>query len=425
MERPMITPRATLATAMGAVVALTVVLSGCGKPEAEPPAAPADSEIQLPADLSGTGPGTVKSAAKLPTVDRRILKVSSTAARIVYESQSGVDESPQLVSGSVFAPMGEPPANGWPIIAFGHGTNGVTSDCAPSLSPNLLGISEVVATLVRLGYVVVLPDYQGLGMDNSYHPYLDASTEGYNMIDAVRAARKVIPQTSDNWMAVGLSQGGQAAWAANELNGGYGAGLNIVGSVSVAPAADITGLADAAVQGPMTLEQASAYIWLLYALKKQYPDLNLDDYRRGIVKEKWDLFTACIDHDWQERLDLGKKITRDDLRPATPEAADRLRGYLQRRALPKFPASAPMMILYGDQDQLVTPAWTAGAIRRACAMGDTITSYVAAGRGHTDIDPGVSVFWIKQRFDGAPADNTCNRPDNPSVQVGQTPWYSQ
>ena len=81
-------------------------------------------------------------------------------------------------------------------------------------------------------YAVVASDYQGLGKDGTYHPYLDATTEGQNLIDSVRAARKLVPDASTRWAAFGGSQGGQAAWAANELAGGYAPELQLVGTAS-------------------------------------------------------------------------------------------------------------------------------------------------------------------------------------------------
>ncbi len=417
--------RSTRIAAIGAVALVLLGLTGCASsaPAAGPPA---QTAIRLPADYGGTGPGTLKSAVKLDTVDRRIVKVSSVAARVVYESRSGVDGSSQLVSGTVFAPVGDPPPGGWPVIAFGHGTTGVQEQCAPSMSVSLLGASEVVAMLVRLGYVVTLTDYQGLGLDGTYHPYLDSTTEGFNIIDSVRAARKVVKGASDRYVAVGLSQGGQGSWAANELSANYGQGLDLIGSVSVSPAADISGLADEAANGTLTLEQVSAYIWVLEALKRAHPDLNLDDYRRGIVEDKWDIFTSCATDKVNERLELSKQITPDDLRPATPQATDVLRNYLQQMSLPKSRAAAPMLVLFGDRDQVVNPEWTESAIRRACDMGDVVTAFVAVGRGHTDIDPGTALTWITQRFDNSAEPlNTCDVEGGPAVKIGQVPWYAE
>ena len=101
------------------------------------------------------------------------------------------------------------------MIALGHGTTGIDEPCAPSLSESLLGLSTPVAGFVLNGYAVALPDYQGLG-SAGVHPYTDARTAGLNMIDSVRALRHTFKNVSNRWAAVGGSQGGGAAWAADE-----------------------------------------------------------------------------------------------------------------------------------------------------------------------------------------------------------------
>jgi dienelactone hydrolase len=422
------TSRSTLAV-VAAIAVCVPLLGGCGQSERPtPPPTNAESSmagVPVEADLSGSGPGTLTSAETLATVDRRILKVTSLAARVVFESTSGIDGSPQLVSGSVFVPKGNPPAGGWPIVAVGHGTTGVQHDCGPSLWPNLLGAADPVATLVIAGYMVTMPDYQGLGMDRTYHPYLDSTTVGYNLIDAVRAARKVVPAASDRWLAFGSSQGGQAAWAANELAPAYGEGLELLGAVSVAPAADVAGLADSAAAGTLTLEQGSALQWVLVALKEEHPELNLDDYRRGVVADKWDILSACAGPLVAQRTDIPKEVTPDDLRPATEEAVTRLRDYLAKMSLPKTRTAAPMLIVYGELDKVVLPQWTDAAVRRACSLGDVIEAYLVPGRGHDDIDGAVAIGWIAQRFAGVEARNSCDVDDGPTLPLSPKPWYEE
>jgi pimeloyl-ACP methyl ester carboxylesterase len=413
-----------------AVIATSLpLLGGCAQPSkpAPPPATGFEAASGLPVDgdFSGLGTGTLKSARTLPTVDRRILKVTSLAARIEYESKSGIDGASHVVSGSVFVPKGAPPAGGWPIVAMGHGTTGIQQECGPSLWPNLLGAAEPVATLVNLGFLVTLPDYQGLGMDGSYHPYLDATTVGYNMIDAVKAARKLVPSASDRWLAFGSSQGGQAAWAANELAGEYGTGMQLVGSASVSPAANVMGLADSAAAGDLTPEQASALQWVLVALKEEHPDLNLDDYRRGIVEKKWDVLSACSGPLVAQRTDITNEVTPDDLRPSTEEATNQLREYLGRMGLPKARATAPMLVLFGDLDKVVAPQWTSDALRRACELGSVIEAYSVPGRGHDDIDGAVALGWVNQRFAGEEPKDSCTAAGGPVLPLPNKQWYEE
>ncbi|MDT5196532.1 MAG: hypothetical protein QOH20_3286, partial [Mycobacterium sp.] len=98
---------------------------------APPPAPAAASGVPLKGDFSGSGAGTLLSARTMPTLDRRLWEVTSLAARITYASTNAFDGTTQ-VSGTVVVPQGTPPSGGWPIVAYGHSTTGIQSDCAPS-----------------------------------------------------------------------------------------------------------------------------------------------------------------------------------------------------------------------------------------------------------------------------------------------------
>jgi hypothetical protein len=107
---------------------------------------------------------------------------------------------------------------GWPVLSFEHGTIGIEKKRGPSLAPDLFTHLRYVKVLTKFGYAVALADHQGLGV-TGIHPYLDSRTAGLNMIDAVRALRRAFPDVSDRWVPVGDSQGGGAAWAADEQAG--------------------------------------------------------------------------------------------------------------------------------------------------------------------------------------------------------------
>lgn len=67
--------------------------------------------------------------------------------------------APTVVSGSVFTPLGEPPTDGWPVVAIGHGTVGIDGPCGPSLSPWLQGALSFVAPLIAKGFAVSVADF--------------------------------------------------------------------------------------------------------------------------------------------------------------------------------------------------------------------------------------------------------------------------
>ncbi|BBY79694.1 putative lipase [Mycolicibacterium pulveris] len=396
----------------GLVFAAGAIVSGCADhTSAQAPSAMTGMRLDADYSAAGEAPGALSEAHSFPTIDRRLRALSSLAARVEYTSTSGITGGLTQVSGSVFVPKGEPPEGGWPIVVYAHATTGIESDCAPSLSPTLLGTSNVVTALVNAGFVVTVPDYQGLGVDSGddggYHPYLDSTTAGYNVIDSVKAARHLVPEASERWVAIGVSQGGQATWAANELAASYGAGLALLGTVSVSPAADITGFADAAAGGQLTAEQMPALVVLLETLHRAYPDFPLDDYRRGFVKDNWDTLIACDGPEAAERAGLTLQLSGADLVPSTPQALDTLRAHLQRMSLPQHPTSAPMLVLFGGEDALVPQAWTEHALRAACGMGDVIDIQLQPDKGHAAIDVSSAFGWVNARFRGEPAPDSC------------------
>jgi pimeloyl-ACP methyl ester carboxylesterase len=358
------------------------------------------------ANLTGSGPGSLVSAMTMPglvtSADGRHLQ----AARVVYRSTSGDDGAPTVVSGAVVVPLGRPPAGGWPIVAFGHGTTGIDEPCAPSDSDSLMGMSGLVAAIVSKGFGVVMPDYEGLGAPG-VHPYTDAHTAGLNMIDAVRALRFTFKNVSNRWMALGHSQGGGAAWAADERARSYAPELDLVGAVSLSPAADVSKFVDKAQAGTLTRDQMLAFTLIIESLARRYPELNRDDYRNGWATRSWDALIACSGPLVNQRPAAAAGLTPAQLVPSSAIAATRMRERLARWALPQLPLSAPMYVVYGSDDTLIDAQWTTDAIARACALGGTITWQLQPGKGHGDIDFSQALSWIVDRFAGKPATNDC------------------
>ena len=173
------------------ILSAALTASGCGRDEhpAEHPSV-ATSGTKLEGDFTDSGSGTLIKADTLSAVDRRLQDVTSLAARITYTSTSGINDSHAQVTGAVFVPKGNPPEEGWPMIAFGHPPTGILPECAPSLSPTLLDSVTTVAALVSAGYVVTVSDYQGLGSNEIYHPYLDSTTVGYRRFTTTSQASR-------------------------------------------------------------------------------------------------------------------------------------------------------------------------------------------------------------------------------------------
>ena len=402
-----------------AAVCTVVVAAGCSPkvvaPSHEnrspaPLALPFQGAAVLPpADLTNDGPGSLLEVT--PMQDSLDFdQVNAVAVRVVYRSTDSKGAATN-VSGIVAVPPGEPPSGGWPILAFGHDITGLQKECGPSLAQDLGSYASIVSQLVDGGYVVAMTDYQGLGLDGFPHPLLDSTTLGNNMIDAVRAARHVLPAASNRWAAVGFGQGGAAAWAANTQAKTYGVGLDMVGAVAVSPLADVTGLADAAEDGTLTAAQFRLQMLVVASLALS-PTYKLDPYQyfNDAVKNSFGYLTACVAMvDPAQVVAATAGLQPSDLKPKNPAAAEELRRDLQELALPgqsKF--SAPMLVIYATLDPVVLPGWTAQALQTACQQGDPIE--VKKYRDISALNEVVlydSMAWIQGRMGGQRATNIC------------------
>jgi dienelactone hydrolase len=136
----------------------------------------------------------------------------------------------------VMFPKTVKPITGWPVVVWAHGTTGVGDDCAPSKNEIGTNFGKLANSLLAAGYVIVAPDYEGLGVPG-IHPYLNLGSEAKSAIHAVKAAQQgYANQISKSWMSVGQSQGGHASLGIAEYSN---FDPNFKGAVAAAPASSL------------------------------------------------------------------------------------------------------------------------------------------------------------------------------------------
>jgi len=103
----------------------------------------------------------------------------------------------------VFVPKTKRPTDGWKVVVWEHGTVGVGDSCAPSrneINDRFIGMAQ---SLLKEGYVILAPDYEGLGTPGM-HPYLNLKSEANSAIYAVKAYKERYGnQINGQWMSVG------------------------------------------------------------------------------------------------------------------------------------------------------------------------------------------------------------------------------
>lgn len=145
--------------------------------------------------------------------------------------------TPVNASGLVFIPRGYKKHKKTSMLVYHHGT-----DLIRSRKVDLRGEQTISMVFAADGYVVLMPDYFGLGKGTGLHPYQHAETEAQSSIDMIRAVRKAKEKLDidceERIFITGYSQGGHAAmsthkfiterhkdefkvWASSPMSGAY------------------------------------------------------------------------------------------------------------------------------------------------------------------------------------------------------------
>ncbi|MGE8683960.1 MAG: alpha/beta hydrolase family protein [Acinetobacter sp.] len=136
----------------------------------------------------------------------------------------------------VFYPNVPQPADGWRVVVWEHGTVGSGDSCAPSINALNPRFKAMAESLLKEGYVIVAPDYEGLGTAG-IHPYLNLESAAKSAQYAVKALQQHLGvNMQGDWMSVGQSQGGHASLGTAEFANGD---RHYKGAVAGAPASSL------------------------------------------------------------------------------------------------------------------------------------------------------------------------------------------
>ncbi|MGQ0475227.1 MULTISPECIES: alpha/beta hydrolase family protein [Acinetobacter] len=312
----------------------------------------------------------------------------------------------------VFYPNTPQPQDGWRVVVWEHGTVGSGDSCAPSnnqLNNNFRGLAS---SLLAKGYVIVAPDYEGLGT-RGIHPYLNLKSAAQSAIYAVRAFKEQQGNRFNGaWVSVGQSQGGHASLATAQF---ADEDPNYKAAVAAAPASSLGYIiSEVAPQALSALVEAgqdnaakAVYAELLaYAayvavgIKAYEPGFNYRNIfssRAGIVAEKAEGTTG------ENGLCLGPLITEyvqdiDDYLVNNPEKAvvdypGLVENFQNNSSVEKFlennqPATekinVPVMIIQGTADMAVPYPVTNTLQQGLKDMGTTVTFVPVQDASHTE-----------------------------------------
>lgn len=175
----------------------------------------------LPANATFASAGSLLKVESFTHTSNYTIAPTLAISRIVYQSKT-LNGTHVPVSAYILWPY-MPRGGGKiaPLVSWGHGTSGIYAECAPSHIRNLWYQFSAPYSLALAGYAVVGADYAGLGVpfypngQNITHQYAASPAAGNDLLYAAQAAHAAFPdRLSKEFVVMGHSQGGGAAWAA-------------------------------------------------------------------------------------------------------------------------------------------------------------------------------------------------------------------
>lgn len=316
--------------------------------------------------------------------------------RVMYHSRDAGDRD-RAVTGIITYPTGEAPEGGWPVTSQANGTVGVDGRCALSRRGDPAGDWGVEG-------VHAATDYVGMGPVGEVHPYLSGPSEGNSVIDAVRAARQLPDaHAGTEWFAVGHSQGGHGALFAGERADDYAPELDLLGTVSLAPATELTktyGSVDEVVTRIVG-------VMMLYGAQGEHPEIRFEDYAGPELLAQEDVFTeGCLD----DIITAVAGIPAEDFYAHDPLETEPAKSLLQLNQPGLVATDSPLFLAQGTADVRVDVQRTKDFFARVCDLGQVTELDIVDGADHGSIVPAAApaaAAWMNARLEGSPAPDSC------------------
>ena len=342
-----------------------------------------NSKIQI-SNLPAKTPGTLLS---IQAQNTNLFPNASQRFLITYRSR-GIQSEPIVASGFILLPKGKAPKEGWPILAWAHGTTGVADTCAPSSDYvggpvhiyQQIAAKALNAWLAR-GYAVVAPDYQGLGTPSG-HPYMNAQSQLHTVVDAVRTTHHLKPyKFNKNWYVMGHSQGGAASLAVAAYGQKDAPELNLRGAIALAPGGyQYEGIAEyVATHSQIDTSVAAFFPIVLLGAEAADPSLapaNL--VSPEMVEILNQARSRCLSELQSDLKQAPKTVFKPNVN-LTP-----LTNYLKKQSIENMIPTVPVMVVQGEKDQLVDSRGTYAYYQQICKMGKPIAFYPLKEGDHRD-----------------------------------------
>lgn len=391
-----------------------------------------DDFYSVPNDTSQLPPGTVLKVQQYVNMSSYTVPPLTALSRFVYQTEN-FNGSTIPASAYVLWPYNarlDPQTGKFAVVAWAHGFSGAFGECAPSHMKNLQYQFAAPFELALQGYVVVAPDYAGLGVtrgadgEEIAYSYINNPSEANDLFYAVEATQAAWgDKLSERFVVMGQSVGGGAAWGAAQRQSrkpvdGY------LGTIAVSPVTNSSRMLELIPTDAVPLS-------LPFALKAVFPDFDVSDILTpaGI---KLVTLMKQVEACGSALIALLDNITESLVRSDYLESSW-MQLYANLTENGGNPISGPMLVIQGTADPGVSYRATTEGVNKTCATYPESELEYATYEGATHVpvlyaSQRVWLDWIWDRFLGREVQKACKwSPRAPDWQVStyqaETSWF--
>jgi hypothetical protein len=364
-----------------------------------------------PANLASLAPGTIIRSRRVQTRGLPNVRFAFKSSQVLYRSTDSRG-APVAVATTVMLPF-KRPAKNRKLISYQLAYNGLGPKCKPSyilqtgwdwrVDPETLLVQHALFN----GWAVAMPDHEGPDT-----MYMDGPMGGHAVLDGIRAVEQFEPAGLDQGSAtqvgmIGYSGGAQPTAWANELAGTYAPELNIKGaSLGGTPA-------NPALFIPYLEGGVSAGIGLaaLAGMMRAHPEVNFDQYLNDRGRHAFRLLEKQCLSEFVFEFPFQK--LRAFTNVADVLSIPAVQKVLKANTLGQHPPKTPTLITHAYRDEVIDFHEIKQVVDAYCDAGTPVQFITPHSNEHVWVAiamAGRAFAYLRQRFSGAPAPDTCSLP---------------
>ncbi|MDZ4380414.1 MAG: alpha/beta fold hydrolase [Parvibaculum sp.] len=350
---------------------VALLLAACGKPP----------EIEVPEGVEITpleSYSRIESwfLLKMAGVEGVSVPHAVDIYRVVHSTRPEDGEAVRA-SGLMALPRGVAPKR---IVSFQHGTT-TSRDEVPS-KPDLTGVAASIL-FAGNGYMLIAPDYLGLGESEGVHGYYVASDHARAVTGLLAAVRQLPDAPSAPIFLSGFSQGGHVSLAAmRQLEA---EGETVLGAAPVAAALDVRNISLGMALGGGSKSHALYLAYMAWGYAHYYgrplDSVLTEDYAAKVET------LYGTPHSPDEIIEGLPADPRVMFTPEFLEAFDTGGEHWMLEAIAangvgEWTPKAPVRLFYGDADKDVVPEEAIAGAERFRARGSDVEAVSVGEVGH-------------------------------------------